>query len=270
MLRRVLFVSVLAVAACGPTRVWFPAGPVESAPEAMEAWTAASEACRGASAFSAEVRVNGRVSDQRLRGATLQGLMTRDGGVLLRAVAPVGPPIFVLTGLTERATLTLPREQRVLVAPAADIVNALIGLPLAPLDLLEVLTGCVARGPATDGAKVGSALFVSLQGGAARARLVRAGSTWQVRAGERPDVLVEYGEYQGRWPSMLRLTSRSDAAVAVNLEMHIGQVFVNTPTNPQAFVPSVDATWQPMTIDELRAMGPLGAGRSGDARDGGR
>lgn len=236
----------------------------------MDAWAAASEACRGASAFSAEVRLNGRVASERLRSVTLQGLMTREGGVLLRAVAPAGPPIFVLAGHADRATLTLPRDKRVLVAPAAEIVNALIGLPLAPADLLEVLAGCVAQGPATDGAKVGSALFVTLQSGAARARLVRAGSTWQVRAGERPDVLVEYLEYQGRWPSLLRLASRGDAPVAVNLEMHIGQVFVNTPTNPQAFVPSVDATWQPMTMDELRAMGPLGAGRSGDARDGGR
>ncbi|MBP6715721.1 MAG: hypothetical protein KAY59_03705 [Acidobacteria bacterium] len=267
----VLLIGVLvASAACASTRVLFPVGPSVPAPEAIDAWSTASEACRGASLFSAELRVNGRLGDESLRSVTLQGAVTRGGEIKLLAVAPAGPPIFDLAGRAERATLKLPREKRVLVAPAADIVEALIGLPLAPADLVELLAGCVAAGPATDGSRVNDTQFVTLLGGAARARLQRDGTTWRITAGERANVLVEYVQFQGRWPSVARLSSRSGAAVRVALEMNIGQIAVNTTLSSRTFVADVPPDYTPMTIDELRAIGPLGAGRSGGSPQGAR
>lgn len=266
-----LLIGALATSvACASPRIAFPTGPAEPAPDAVDAWTVASEACRGAQLFSAELRVSGRVADEPLGRGTLQGAVTRGGEIKLLAVAPAGPPIFDLAGRAERATLKLPREKRVLVAPAADIVEALIGLPLTPADLVELLAGCVAAGPATDGTRVKNDRFVTLLGGAARARLRQDGATWRITAGERANVLVEYVQFQGRWPSVARLSSRSGAAVRVALEMTINQIAVNTTLPARTFVADVPSDYTPMTIDELRTIGPLGAGRSGGSPQGAR
>lgn len=224
----------------------------------MQWWQTATEACRGANAFSAEIHVNGNVGAEKLRSVTLQGAMTRNGEMRLLAVAPAGPPIFTLAGRTEAATLTLPRERRVLSAPAADIIAALVGMRLSPVDWLDLLTGCVAAAPADAGVRIGGATIVTLQADAGRVRMQKAGASWQIIAGDRPDLLVEYREYQGRWPSVARVTSHPGAAVAVSLNMTISQIFVNTPTPARMFALDVPGNYSPMTLDELRAIGPLG------------
>ena len=244
--------------ACAPMRVVFPSGPAVPVANAPQLWWSATEACKGAQTFSAEIHVSGHIGAERLRRVTLQGLMTRRGEIRLLAVAPAGPPIFVLAGTADRATLTLPRERRVTVAPAADIVNALIGLRLAPVDWLDVLSGCVTAGVAADGVNIGGVTIVSIQGGAGRVRLENSGTAWRVAAGERPDLLVEYREFQGRWPNIATLSSRPGASVNVGLNMTINQIFVNTSGDPRAFTLDVAADFQPMTLDELRAIGPMG------------
>jgi len=250
-------VAALACA-CATTRVAFPAGPSEAAPEAPQAWQTATEACRGAHTFSAEIHVNGRVGAEPLRSVTLQGAMTRNGEMRLVAVAFAGSPIFTLAGRTEQATLTLPRERRALTAPAADIIAALVGIRLTPVDWLDLLSGCVATAPANAGVRIGGATIVTLQADAGRVRLQQDGASWRIVAGDRPDLLVEYREYQGRWPRVARVTSHPGAAVAVSLNMTISQIFVNTPTQARMFALDVPADYSPMTLDELRAIGPLG------------
>jgi len=254
--------ACLVVSACSGARIAFPEGPSVPAPDAVPHWVQASEACVGARTFSAELQLNGHVGDESLRRVTLQVAMTREGAIRLLAVAPVGAPFFTLAGRTDRATLTLPRERRVLVAPASDIVDALVGLKLRPVDWLNLLTGCVASGQAVDGVRVQDATIVALQDHAARVRIEQEGSTWRIVAGERPDLLVEYPEAQGRWPSVARLTSRRGAPLNVMLTMTIGQVNVNLDIPEKAFVLEVPSDFQPMTLDELRAMGPLSAARS--------
>ncbi len=202
------------------------------------------------------------IGTEKLRRATLQGAMTRNGEIALLAVAPAGPPIFNLAGRAERATLTLPHDRRVLVAPAVDIVEALIGLRLAPADWLDLLSGCVAGAAGETGTRVNGATIITLGGSAGRVRVEQAGATWQIIAGERPDLLVEYPQFLGRWPSAAKLTSHPGAAIHVVLNMTIGQIFVNTPLQARLFAPVVAADYRPMTLDELRASGPLGAGGS--------
>lgn len=264
--------------------VAFPAGPVTPTPEAAAIWQATTAACRSAANYSAEIVINGRVGSQKLRRVTLQGAMTRDGRIRLLAVAPIGGPIFLLAGRAERATLTLPHDHRVLVAPVADIVNALIGLEFAPADWVDVLTGCVGAGaeapaytspagtlagaeapaytrpaPAdrASGGEIGGDIVMSL-GPQTRALLRKSGADWRVLAGERPDARVEYRAFLGRWPSDLRLTSAASADVPIDVRMAIGQIFVNTPLQDRAFVADVPADFMPMTLAELRAIGPLG------------
>ncbi len=226
-------------------------------PDAVELWSTATEACKGAQTFSAEIRVSGSVGAERLRRVTLQGAMTRNGEIKLLAVAPAGPPIFNLAGRADRATLTLPRDRRVLVAPAADIVEALIGLRLTPADWLDLLSGCVSAKTPLDGVLIDGATIISLKDGGGRVRLRKDGTSWRIVAGERPDLLVEYLQFLGRWPSIARISSRSGAAVAVSLEMTIGQVFVNAPLAPRVFAPDTAPGLSPMTLAELRALGPM-------------
>lgn len=232
-------------------------------PDALQLWWTATEACKGAQTFSAEIKVSGSVGSEHLRRVTLQGAMTRNGEIKLLAVAPAGPPIFNLAGRAEQATLTLPRDRRVLVAPAVDIVEALIGLRLTPADWLDLLSGCVTAKTPVDGVLIGGATIISLKDAGGRVRLRKDGTSWRIVAGERPEVLVEYLEFQGRWPSVARLSSRGGAAVAVSLEMAIGQVFVNAPLAPRVFAPDTAPGLSPMTLDELRALGPMGGSHSG-------
>ena len=253
---------LLAAGACARARVVFPTGPAEPVPDALQLWWSATQACKGAQTFSAEIQANGNVGSEKLRRVTLHGAMTRNGEIALLAVAPVGPAVFNLAGRADRATLTLPRERRVLVAPAADIVEALIGLHLAPDDWLDVLSGCVTGKPPDTGVRINGVTILSLKAGAGRLRLDQDGAAWRIVAGERSDLLVEYPQFDGRWPRVAKLTTRPGAAVSVLLNMAIGQIFVNTTIPKAAFEAPVSTGFQPMTLDELRAIGPLGDGRS--------
>ncbi len=234
------------------------------APESLANWREATEACRGAHLYTAELTVDGVVGRERLRHAVLQGAMTDDGRVYLLAVAPVGPPIFTLAGTDARATLTLPSEQRVVTAPAADIVAALIGFRLSAVDWLRVLSGCVGGAEARDGVRIGDATIVHLADGVTRVRLDADGRAVRLVAGERPDLLVEYEGFLGRWPKAARVTTRPGAAVVADLTMMINQVNVNIELPAGAFTLDVPPTFQPMTLEGLRALGPLGAREGGD------
>lgn len=238
----------------------FPTGTPTPTPDAAAAWQAATAACRAAANYSAEIVIDGRVGAETLRRVTLQGAMTRDGRIRLLAVAPIGGPIFILAGRADRATLTLPRDHRVLVAPVADIVNALIGLRFAPVDWVDVLSGCVSGSARADGGQLGADLEIAL-GNGARALLRKNGAEWRVVAGQRLDAVIEYREYQGRWPSLARISSASTTEVPINVGLAIGQIFVNADLSDRAFMPDVPADFAPMTLAELRAIGPLGEKR---------
>ena len=59
---------------------------------------------------------------------------SRPGLAAFEAVAPFGPPGFILAGTDDRATLVFPREAQVLDGAAVpDVLGALAGLTLAPM-----------------------------------------------------------------------------------------------------------------------------------------
>lgn len=250
-----LVIGLSACAAHPP--ITLPTADVTPTPDARAVWDATTAACRTADTFSAELVIDGRAGDEKLRRATLQGAMTRDGRIRLLGVAPVGAPIFVLTGRAERATLTLPRQQRVIDAPVADIIDALIGLRFAPADWVDVLSGCLAASPDPQGGPLGADIVMTI-GDRRRALLRKDGARWRVVAGERPEALVEYAAYAGTWPSQVRITTRPGAALPIDVKIAIAQIFVNTPLQDRAFVADVPAGFSPMTLAELRAIGPLG------------
>jgi hypothetical protein len=255
--------TVMGLSACAARPpIVLPAAATAPTAEARAAWDAATAACRTADTYSAELVIDGRAGAEKLRRVTLQGAMTRDGRIRLLAVAPVGAPIFVLAGRAERATLTLPRQQRVLVAPVADIIDALIGLRFAPSDWVDVLSGCVAAAPSASGGPAGADLVMNI-GEGRRALLRQDGTRWRVVAGERPEALIEYQMYAGTWPSLARITSGATAALPIDVRVAIAQIFVNTALNDRAFVADVPPGFTPMTLAELRAIGPLGEAAAG-------
>jgi hypothetical protein len=247
----------LAAAGCAAHHFSLPAGATSPAPDGVAAWEQAAAACRSASTYAAEIRVRGRVAAGKLNG-TLVGVLTGRNDLYLKLIEPFGPPGFVLNGPAARATLVLPRDKRVLTAPAADIIEALTGLRLDPRELMAVLGGCViADGTATGGQQIGDARAVAV--GPARVWLRRVGRTWQVFAGERPGLVIEYRRFAGGWPAEIGISSPAGAGVPLDLRVSIDQVDLDgRKISPAAFVPDVPAGATPMTLEELRAMGPLG------------
>lgn len=249
---------IAASVACAPApRITFPAGAATPTPEAAATWRATTAACHAAATYSAEIVIDGRVGAEKISRVKLQGAMTRDGRIRLIAVAPMGAPIFVLAGRAERATLTLPHDHRVLVAPVADIVNALIGLKFAPADWVDVLSGCVADAANANAGSLAADVVVTL-GASSRALLRKDGAAWRVVAGERPEASIEYRAYLGTWPSLARISSATTAAVPLSVNLEIAQIFVNNELSDKTFLVDVPADFSPMTLAELRAIGPLG------------
>jgi len=143
---------LLTAAACAPGRPALPTGagrPFADAPAALDA---ASAACRGVRTWTAELGLSGRSGRQKLRGRLIAGLAP--AALYLEAVAPFGRPIFQLAARDGRATLWLPRDDRILRdAAPADVVEALTGVALGPDALRALVSGCVAPAPAASGGR---------------------------------------------------------------------------------------------------------------------
>ncbi len=252
----------LLAASCGRPAFKVPAGPGAPAPEASAAWSDATARCRGAETFSAALRLSGRVGSTRLpRGTILAGLTSR-GQIRLEAPAPFGRAAFVLAGTEPEATLVM-RDNHVLVAPADRILEALVGVTLDPASLLTVLAGCGLDEPTVeDGARFGELIAVRTVHG--RAFLREVADHWRVVAVERSGLLVDYARDPGRsevWPRQLRLTSAPGRSPALALSIAQSQIEVNVPLPAGAFTVEAPASAVPLTLEQLRASGPLGEGR---------
>ena len=176
----------------------------------------------------------------------------------LEAVAPFGPPGFILAARSDQAVLLLPRDERVVRGQSAEaILGALTGVTLAPADLQAFLTGCVVPTPKAVGGRLHENGWASidLEGGATM-YLTRMGA-WQVRAARRDGWEVDYSMWQGAFPQVIRLRSVSEPA-NVDMTATLSQIEVNVDINPSAFTVDVPAGTSPLSLDELRAAGPLG------------
>src|SRR4029453_14215689 len=140
-----LFFVISFVISCAARLPPRPAGTPTPDQTAIEAFTAATAACKGFRSIEGELSLSGRAGNERVRGRILTGLES-GGAVRLEAVAPFGAPFFVLAGRAERATLVLPREHRVLKDTAvAGVLERLTGLALGADDLRLILSGCLVE-----------------------------------------------------------------------------------------------------------------------------
>jgi len=250
------FAFCMTATACGPRRVTLPTDSGSPFPDFAEVHTRISAACRDVRTLRAELGLRGRAADQRLSGRVQAGF-ERPQSMRLEAVAPFGPPGFILAARDATAMLLLPRESRVLRGQTAEaILGALIGVPLAPADLQAILTGCVIPNPrATEGRLHANGwASMTLEGGAQV--YLRRGATWELRAARRDGWQLEYTAWQGRFPQTVRLLSVAQS-VNVDLTATIAQLEANVDLEPAVFSINIPTDARELTIDELRDTGPL-------------
>ncbi len=216
-----------------------------------------SAACRGIKTFTAELALSGRVGDQRLRGRVIAGF-DRSGSMRLEGVAPFGPPAFVLAARPGSAILLLPRDERVVRHPdARDVLGALSGVPLAPADLLAVVTGCVVPDPAPSAGRLHERGWASIElGGGATAYLQQVSGAWQVRAARRAPWEIEYDQWLGGLPRLVRLRA-SEGQAPVDAAVQVSQIETNVDLPATAFTLDIPPNTAELTLDELRRAGPL-------------
>ena len=253
----VLAPCVGAATACAPSRPTLPSGPGTPLSNFESAFDEATAACRTVRTIAAELRLSGRAGEARIRGRILAGL-ARPGAVRLEGVAPFGPPGFILVSQADRTALLLPRDSRVLIgAAAADIVHALAGVALGADDLRVVLSGCV---PGTvrpvSGRRYGDwSVIETTDGGAIYLRPID--DVLRIVAVRRAGLLSEYEDLTGRIPGRIRLTSVAPTVAPVALTVTLSQVRINTALEPSVFMLDIPPGAAPLTLDELRAIGPL-------------
>jgi hypothetical protein len=213
--------------------------------------------------MTAELNLNGRAVGQRLRGRVQIGLIA-PAAVYLEAPAPFGAPGFILAAQGERGRLLLPRDQVVIDdAPVSEILEALTGLKLGSRDLRALLTGCVTPDPVPQAGRdyADGWVAVDLEGGSV-AWIRQLAATPRIVAGEHAGLIVEYGAH-GAEPAAtprdvrVRSHSGSPGSVEVDLRIALSQVELNVPLDPATFKVEVPRGTTEITVDELRARGPL-------------
>lgn len=262
-LRAACFATVagcaLLGASCARRPLELPAGPGTAFPSFADAYAEASAQCRAIRSLRVELAISGRAAGERLRGRVLAGLQ-EPGGLRLEGVAPFGPPYFILVSSGGRATLLLEREDRVLSdARPDDILDALVGIPLAPDDLLAALTGCVvAGGVAVEGRLYQDGWARVDLGGEAAAFMRNEEGGWRVLAGRLNGLTVEYREFQNGLPQEIYLRAHGESSGGgTDLQVRMSEPEMNVELRPQVFSVRVPPGTVPMTLEELRRGGQL-------------
>ena len=247
--------------ACAPKLMKLPAVGGPPAADVHGALADATSACRQVTTLSAEVAVSGSIADQGIRGRLLVGVAA-PASARIEAVAPFGQPIFIFVTRGRDATLLLPRDQRVLEhgAPAA-VLEAVAGVALDAEELRRVLAGCPAvddvdagRAPSDDWRVIRNGpdeVYLHREPNAARWQMVALLHQTAERSGWR----AEYRDFQDGLPRAIRLVSIEPKRF--DLRLALTQVDVNVRMADEVFRVEVPRAADPITIDELREVGPF-------------
>jgi hypothetical protein len=253
-------ITLLAGCASAPARMTLPSGPGEPLADAASVASRVFGRCGDVRTLTAEIGVSGRAGRQKLRAKLIAGFEAPEA-LRLEAVAPFGPPGFILAGRGGEATLLLPRDDRVLTGAApADVLEALAGLSMTPGDLRLALAGCPAAAPtAVGGATHAAGWTVVDLGPAGTAYLRSRGSAPpELAAFVRQGLVVEYPERGATGaPVVIRLRGEGESP-RFDVTLRLSQVELNVEVPDAAFRVNVPAAAASITLEELRAAGPLG------------
>lgn len=254
----------LLLASCAPKSLTLPTAASTPLTD-LSPLAQALDHCNGLTTVTAEIGLSGRAAGQRLRGTLHAGFATPDS-IRLEAVAPFGGPFFLLAGAGGRATLLLLREDRVLRdTPASAILEALAGLDQTPSDLRAWVAGCPAgRGEIANARGVGPSWVAADMGPDRHLWLQRAATTgasppaWRLVVVQSAQLTVEFAEHTGTQPGRLRISRPgSPGLAALDIRLALHQVERGVALPDAAFAIEVPADAVPITLEELRASGPL-------------
>jgi hypothetical protein len=254
---------LLVLPACAAKSLTLPSPGGAPLSNAAELHAEVTKNCASVRTLTAELGLSGKAGDQRVSGRALVGFSSPDA-MRLEGLAPIGQPAFILVSRGGDATLLLPRDDRVLTgANAGDILGALTGVALAPADLQAILTGCVIpSSKVVSGSEQEDWAILEMEGGATLYLRRGQGNTWQLRAARRGTWQIEYPEWQGRFPSTVRIISTR--APAVDMTARLAQLETNITLDAGAFTVDVPREALPITLDELRDAGPLRGASTSD------
>lgn len=253
-------VVVSSGVSCGGPRplLVLPEGAGVAVADGGAAIQQSTAACTAAQTMSAEMRLRGRIAGRRARGRLLVGVAA-PASAFIDAPAPFGASAFIFAAVGDTSTLLLPRDRRMLErGRPADVLEAVTGVALSPQELRDVLTGCVS----------------GVDGGAARQvgdhwrvidrriylRREQDAAPWRVvavvhRDAGRPAWRSEYADFVNDLPQTIHLAS--DDKTRFDLQLALSQVELNAPLGDEVFHPPVPAGYQPITLEQLRDVGPL-------------
>lgn len=255
---------ILPALGCAPRGLTLPSGDGVPFPDAVAVYHRAVAGCSAVHTITAELGLSGRVGRRSLRARLLAGLAP--AALRLEAVAPFGPPVFILVADRDRSTLLLPREERVLSgATPAAILEALTGVERSPDELRGILTGCPGTGlRPLAGRTYGSdwAAIDLADHGTLTIYLRRIAGDWRLVAAVDSHLRIEYADHDpsAHTPARIRLLALGSepGRAKADLRVNVSQIELNRPLDPAAFTVKVPAGAVPLTLDELRASGPMG------------
>lgn len=246
----------IALPACAPPRLALPSGASTPFADAAAAYEDAVRPCQTTRTLRATLDLSGRAGGQGLRGQVDAGFEVPDR-VRLEMRAPFGRPVFILAAAGPRATLYLPREDRVLAdARTSDIVEALVGLSLDASELRAVVSGCGFGVAVPVAGRAYAGGWVGVETGDATTYLREIDGRWRVVGAARPPLAVQYTTLTPTRPSAIRLQAAGPASA--DLAVRLSDVNVNVPLGAEVFEVVVPPGAEPLTLGELRRAGPLG------------
>ena len=247
--------SLAVLSGCAARRVSLPTGPGTPFTDAGPAYEQAVKECRNVRTIRATLGLSGRAGSTKLRGQVDAGFEAPEK-IRLEGRHPLGRPVFILVSPGSQTTLYMPRENRVIRnASAADIVEALVGLKLAPHDLRTLVSGCGFEvGAPIDGRRYGDVVAATV--GGTTTYLRQEQREWRVIGATRPPLTVLYSAFVNRRPSVLQV--RGSGSLPADVTVRLTDVDINVTLAPEVFAVDVPDRAEPLTIEELRRAGPLG------------
>jgi outer membrane biogenesis lipoprotein LolB len=253
------------VTGCAPKSLQLPGGASTPLADPSPVIHEALGHCTNLRSLTLEIGLSGKVGRTRLRGR-LQAGFAAPSAIRLEAVAPFGAPFFILAGSESKATLLLPRDDRVLAdARPAAVLEALTGLDLSPADLRAWLAGCPAA-PLDVQAARSYGDWVAIDIGPGRVAWLHRTDRWRLVATSDDGLSVEFADPEGVQPTRVRIRrAPTDTSARVDARLALSQVEINVTLPSEAFAVSVPPTATPITLEDLRSSGPLReAGKDGE------
>ena len=233
-----------------------PQGPGTEDAGAVTAFEEATRACGGLKTLTAEIRLSGRAAGERLRGTLHAGFGT-PAALRLEAVAPFGPPMFILAGRNNQATLFF-RAINASLSTSRSPTCSIGSLRSRSAPMICVLSSLVvwsrARAPARGRTWNGGWFAVALKPDVTAYLQHRNGAA-VVAAADYGPWLIDYADHLNGWPRTVRIRSKEPRQV--DATARLDQLEINMPLDDKAFEVEIPADAERITLNDLRAIAPL-------------